>query len=422
MIGPLAGQSLSVLVPGPSLGRDNGHMRILVVASTQWAELGGLVADQVGAQWRSHCPDDCVRTVLLSDGGSGFVSTGSEAHAGESVFLEAQLLVQADSADTDLGLGSSYALGIELARVCSGSRNPIVLGLPPVQDEVGWADAGAGLLAGLTEGFGGTGSTGAGAGLVANRLLGGGLALGQVRPEDIPGLASLRERLGRNKLVVASRNSAPLLGLGGLAASLDDAGRLDAQAAHQLERALGDFSHTVAGALGSSLLGHNLLAGRGGEVTGDQTGDGVAVSVRARQLASAPGSAAFGGVGFMLSVLGAHLRSALEVTAEREGLDDELDRADVVLVVSPVVDASEMHDGATNLVAGRALARGVPVVVLTGESQAGRREWSALGVSSLYESVPAGSPWFGNGNGNGAESVLETLLERVPGIARTWSR
>lgn len=402
-------------------------MRILIVASTQWDEDRelGLTEDgsagvgaRICAAWRASSPADSVHVVRLSDGGAGFATSGPEPSSDGSLFVEAQGLVQVRSDADSLGLGSSYALGLGLARLCTEPAQRIVLGLPASQTEVGWADGGAGLLAGLAEGLG-LGTSGRGASdndLVANRLLGGGLGLGKVRADEIPDVRALRDRLKRNQLVVASRETAPLLGLGGLAANLEGAGRLKPQDAHTLERALGDFSHVIAQALGSSLIGHNLLTGDSRQLLASSADDGVAVSVRARDLAAQPGAAAFGGVGFILNVLGAHLRNALEVTAERAALDAELDRADVVLTVSPVLDAAEMHDGVTNLVAGRALARGVPVIVLTGESEAGRREWSALGVSSLYEPVPPRS------RSHGQRELLAALIGRVPGIARTWSR
>lgn len=403
-------------------------MRILIVASTQWDEAGELgpteegadagVGSRIGAAWRESSPTDSVHVVRLSDGGTGFATSGPEPSPDGILFVEAQGLAQVRSDDDSLGLGSSYALGLELARLCAKPARHIVLGLPASQTEVGWADGGAGLLAGLAEGLG-LRSSGRGAfdsGLVANRLLGGGLGLAKVHADEIPDLRALRDRLRHHQLVVASRDTTPLLGLGGLAANLEVAGRLKPQEAHTLERALGDFSHVIAQALGSSLIGHNLLTGDSGQLLANGADDGAAVSVRARDLAAQPGGAAFGGVGFILNVLGAHLRNALEVTAERAALNDELDRADVVLTVSPVLDAAEMHDGVTSLVAGRALTRGIPVIVLTGQSEAGRREWSALGVSSLYEPVV---PQL---RGEEQRDLLAALIGRVPGIARTWSR
>ncbi len=406
-----------------------GGMRIVIVSSTQWTPAVGDVAGQVAASWQSGAPNDRVRALRFSDGGSGFCALNTETNSEIVVCVEADQL-SPGSLDTDSpDRGSSYVFGLGLARACETASAPLLLGLPPTQDDVTWADGGAGLLAGLAEGFG-IGQERFGIeSLAANRLLGGALQLSGVTPGDLPDLEALRARLHAAGLVVASRATGPLLGLGGLAALLDQAGRLDGEAAHRLERTLGDFAHLVAGALGTSLLGHNLLAD---PIPGSRPateGDGVAVSVRARELTGQPGAGTYGGVGFMLNVLGVPVRNALDVSAERTGLEAELDAADVVVVVSTALDAAEVHDGATQLVANRALQRGVPVIALTGHSEAGRREWAALGVSTLYEPTDAGPMIRHQGDLNHKTQeadeqakILQRLLARMPGIVRTWSR
>lgn len=411
--------------------RDNGDMRIVVVGSTQWHASGADIAAVVSDMWKSCAPADAVRPLLFSDGGPGFSRLNRVSAAQSGEFIEAAPMeggdhqVDVNEPGSSATLGSSYALGLEVARACNDATAPVLLGLPPTQDGVGSADAGAGLLAGLAEGFGVSPSHEDGSGLAANRLLAGGAGLSQISVQDLPDLMAVRSRLSAAGLVIASRMTSPLLGLDGLAASLDQSGRMDSETAHRLERALGDFAHVVATALGDSLLGHNLLAD-----SGDSGANaGVSPSVRARELTAQPGAGAFGGAGFMFAALGVPLRNALDISAEAAGLEAELDAADAVVIVSTALDAQEAHDGVTSLVASRALLRGVPVIALTGHSEAGRREWSALGVSALYEptedrSAPARVPRASGSVSDNAqqEQILHALLSRVPGIVRTWSR
>lgn len=395
-------------------------MRVLVVSSTQWTPDLGNVADLVAGSWQSNAPGDSVHGVRFFDGGPGFnelVKSGADAPAqgyeGMNC-IDVEQLVPTPQASQALIRGSSYALGLALAKACDSATAPLLLGLPPTQSEVGWADAGAGLLAGLAEGFGLPREEGGASNLAPHRLLGGGGGLTQIAVNDLPDLRALRARLTEVGLVVASRAAQPLLGLGGLAASLDHLGRVDPDSAHRLERNLGDFAHVVAGALGDTLIGRNLLTeplpGAAAK-TDDRAG---LVSLRAREMTGLPGAGAFGGIGFMFNVLGVPVRNALEVSAERTGLEHELASADAVIVISTVLDAAEVHDGVTKLTASRALQYGVPIISLTGYSQAGRREWAALGVSSLYEAADQGE--------NCQEEVLRRVLEKVPGIVRTWSR
>ena len=339
-----------------------------------------------------------------------------------------------------------------LARVWEGPERRIVLGLAEHQDQVPWADGGAGLLAGLADTFAASDAAG-------NED--SPLPIAVTAPGGLPDLVALRARLATKQFVVATRSTAPLLGLGGLAATLNDADLLDSERAHGLERSLGDFAHEVAGAWGSSMVGQNLLAGRSAGASeadgigtapsagGTHAVDGRAISARARELTSRPGVAAGGGVAFILSVLGAQVLPGLEVSAERERLDDALVDADAIMVVSPVLDAIEMHDGATTLVSARALALGIPVLVLTGDTHAGRREWAAIGVSAMFHPAPglqvssparAGASSHARGaSSSGAHGkaeelesdqlileserlLIDGLVARTAGIARTWSR
>jgi glycerate kinase len=98
------------------------------------------------------------------------------------------------------------------------------------------------------------------------------------------------------------------------------------------------------------------------------------------------------------------------------GLDERLGACDVVVTGEGRFDWQSLHGKVVAEVAGRALAHGVPTVVVAGEVLVGRRELAAAGISAAYAvaSTPAG-----------VEAALAdpagTLTERAAAVARTWS-
>lgn len=362
-------------------------MRIVIVPGTGWGAGAEAVGRRVAQAWDEASGRDELRVVLLSDGGPGFAEAVRAAPGadGSALYLDASHAPSAGAANVTTA--SSYELGRMLAAARLTGSERVVLGLGPPASTP-WADGGAGLLAGLGEER-------------SSALTGGGRGLDGIVAGDVPDLQVWRAVLVRQRVEVATRSLDPLLGPRGLSAALLAAGRIEAAEASGLERRLGDLAIAVAGAARPGLAGQNLLLGT----------DGTAPA-RARDLAARPGAGAGGGAGFVLGLLGADLVPGLEVTAALAGLDEALDDADLVLVVPPRVDAAEMHDGVTPFLAARAMDRGLPVVVLTGECQAGRREWAAAGVSAVYE--PGAGPV-------GGPADREAIVGAVGGVTRTWS-
>jgi len=68
-------------------------------------------------------------------------------------------------------------------------------------------------------------------------------------------------------------------------------------------------------------------------------------------------------------------------------------------------------------VAAQGLADGTPVVVIAGQADLGRREWSAAGISGVYP--VADRPAQVEASLADPAGTLEARTERV---ARTWSR
>ncbi len=395
---------------------------------------GGLLSPHAAAEamadgWRTAAPHDDVVVSPLADGGPGFLATVQASIGGrllpcvvrgpwreavaasvllvdepvgltayvESAQANGLALVAADHRDptrtTSLGVGDL----LRHARAAGARR--VVVGL----GGSGTVDGGAGMLAGL------------GLADVAGRLAGGGGGLDRLTGDDLAGLAALRAGWADVEVVVACDVDVPLLGLQGAAAGFAPQKGATPEQAQHLERALAQFARLAGSALGE-VERPNLLAQpvafshvREGAPapTGRSGGD---------RLAALPGAGAAGGLGFGLALLGGRLVPGAAVVADAVGLDRSLAASDIVVTGEGRFDWQSLHGKVVAEVAQRALAHGVPTVVVAGEVLVGRREQAAEGISAAYavsetpEQVavaladPAG-----------------TLTARTAAVARTWS-
>ncbi|MBD9700231.1 glycerate kinase [Flavimobilis sp. GY10621] len=344
-----------------------------------------------------------VDVLPLADGRSGT----AEALAGvrDVVVLSDATLVApgTDRADA-VRNGSSRPLGTLLASALTTDARTVLVALgADAGTGTAWADGGAGMLVGLADGLGVPVPD-------SSRLVAGGAALRGVTADDLPDLGALRRALAGRDVRVAHRAPDALLGLGGLAGGLvPDV--LDAVAAQDLERALGDLVHAIAGARAGTLVGRDLL----GAATTSTT-SARAISDHARELGALRGGAAGGGAALALAALGVPLAPAAPLVADLVGVTSAVAQADLVVVVVPVLDGDESHDGVLPAVADAALDAAVPVVVLAGTSLSGRREWSALGVAAVHETGWAVPDDVLDADG----AVADEAAERVARIARTW--
>ena len=99
-----------------------------------------------------------------------------------------------------------------------------------------------------------------------------------------------------------------------------------------------------------------------------------------------------------------------------DGLAAVLDGADLALAVAAVFDWESLRDSLVTAVAGAAVERGVPCVVVAGQVSVGRREAAAIGVDAAYAVADAASPYGAQAVSAGAVCAV---AERV---ARRWSR
>lgn len=374
-------------------------------------------SDVIAGAWRAVAPNDEVLTCPLSDGGPGFVATLHRALGGSLVpvtvtspvgeptpvvlllvgttaYVESAQaiglpLVPADRRDP--GVTTTRGAGELIAAALGSGATRVVVGLGGSATN----DAGAGALVGLADALGVPG-------LSQDLGLGGG-ALGAVTADDLAGLRDLRDRFRGVELVVATDVDVPLLGLQGASAGFAPQKGATPEQAQELERALADFAHAATAALGDAVR-PDLLAGA------------RATSATTR-LTTTPGAGAAGGLGFGLALLGGRLVPGSGFVAEAVGLDGRIAAADVVVTGEGRFDWQSLHGKAASEVAARALAHGVPTIVLAGEVLVGRRELSAAGITAAY--AVAETP---DAVRAALAAPAETLAARATRIARTWSR
>ncbi len=392
-------------------------MRVLITPDR--FAVAGLTAAQVGAAvasgWSGQAPLDAVTVLPLSDGGPGFVDVIAAAVPGDLVPVTvpgpagadvlatlhvsdvgAGPVVHLDAAQTigpgldprrDPTTAASAGLGALLRAAVDAGARRVVVGLGPASTN----DGGAGALRAL------------GAGDDA-RLGSGGLALLDLPDDALGRLASVRVALAGVELVAATDDDLPLLGFHGTSAAHARQRGATPEQAQQLEAALGRFADVAQ----RSLVAGRPLMGRG--------------------QAAAPGSGAGGGAAFALLLLGATRQDGVATTCDTVGLDAQLTAADIVVTVAEDFGGGSLHHGVTAEVSRRAMALGVPVVLLAGRLEVGRREAMAAGLAGAYELPQSGAyelPQAGPHElppAGTAAGVAAALAGRAERVARTWSR
>ena len=365
-------------------------------------------AEAMARGWSRAAPHDEVATAPMSDGGAGFLDVVADAVGGEVLAatvadprgrpVPAGVLVVEDDrrrtayvevsqacgpelvpdGDRDAGHFTSAGAGELLDLALSTGPSSIVVGLGPTATH----DAGAGLLAAL-----GAGRTAA--------LTRGGLALAEVGADDLDGLAAARERFREVRLVVASRATLPLLGFQGASAVEAETRGATPQQAQALEAAFGRWVHVV---------GQQLRQPRD------------LVSGAPRRLDREPGAGAGGGLGYALLLLGARRVDGAGLVADLIGLSPLLRDADLVVTGEGCFDGRSLRDSVPAAVSARAMAAGIPAVVLAGQVTVGRREAMTAGLSGAYAVCdrPADLP-------STLADPAGTLEARAARVATTWS-
>lgn len=341
-----------------------GATRVLVApdkfkGSLDAADVAAAVARGIGRV----APGALVRCLPVADGGDGTLAAALVAG-----FERAPVEVAGPVGDAHR---SAFARDgdtavVEMADACGLALLPADALAPLTASSRGLGEAiAAALDAGCTEvvvGIGGSASTDGGSGMLAAlgaRVLGpdgaevadGGAALAGVDRLDLSGL---HPALQEAQVVVACDVDNPLLGPRGAAAVYGP--------------------QKGAGPADVALLEAALA--RWADVVGETAG---------RDLRSAPGAGAAGGVGFAaLSVLDARLRPGIDLVLDLVGFDEAVSDCDLVVTGEGAVDEQSLHGKAPIGVATRARSAGAEVVAVCGQRSLDDAALQAAGIAAAY--------------------------------------
>jgi glycerate kinase len=329
------------------------------------------VAAAVAAGLRAARGDAEIVTLPVADGGDGTVDAAVAAGFERVPVTAAGPLgdpVRASYARRGEVAVAELACVCGLARLPGGRRAPLTASSFGAGEVLRTAlDAGARQV---VLGVGGSASTDGGAGLLA--------ALGARV------LGSRGEPLGRE---AGGRRL-----MGGV--DLDAVAALDLAGLHP---ALRGAAVTLAADVDSPLAGPQGAAAPCGPQKGaspaevELLDDGlrrwadVVTTAMGTDWSQAAGAGAAGGVGFAaLAVLGARMRSGIELVLELTGFASRLAGADLVITGEGSLDAQSLAGKAPVGVARAAARLGVPVVAVAGRSTLTADELAAAGIAAVY--------------------------------------
>lgn len=340
-------------------------MRVLVVPDSFTGTLSApeaAIAIQTG--WQRGAPNDEVTALAISDGGPGFISallTSAKYQAHEitvSDLLHREVKITLASAQLDkftFFIESAQIVGSQLVETQS-PRHPADYTSYGIGEAIMFAvSAGA---ARIVIGLGGTASIDGGAGLLAalgaqpaELLSQGGGALAELNnlqlDELIPDIANV-------ELIVAADVDVPLLGNRGAAFGFGAQKGANPELQAELEAALTNFSNLVP-------------------IRSD--GKNAAVMM---------GAGAAGGIGYAILALGGSKVAGFDFAAAALELPAAIEGADLVITGEGKFDWQSMQGKAISQLAQLCLAAGKPLLVLAGQVDVGRREWSAIGIVGTY--------------------------------------
>jgi glycerate kinase len=342
--------------------------------------------------WLQVHPGDEVIIAPLSDGGPGFVGGLHAVLGGELVTAivtdplgqktPAQFLLRGSEA----WIESAQACGLHLIGLDHRDpRLPTTFGVGELILQA--IERGA---TKITIGLGGSGTNDAGAGMLAalgatsdGLLNAGGSKLKELSKVD---LSTAVARVSGIELIVASDVDNTLLGLRGATAVFGPQKGADEFAVMELEGALENFA---------------ALCGR--------RSDGKDPVV-------AMGSGAAGGLGYGLLLLGATRVAGIETVLEIVKLDEEIQKADLIITGEGCLDDQSLHGKVIAGVASHAAALGKPCVALAGEVRLGKRECATAGIDSAYSMTEFA------GRERSMAAPAEVLAEVSARMSQTWGR
>lgn len=374
-------------------------MRVLIAPDEFTGTLTAVEAGRaIAAGWARSAPGDEFDVCPMSDGGPGFVDTLHAALGGHllaatvtgpmremvpAAVLQVGDTVYVESAQAcglhlipleqrDPTITTSFGVGELISVAVTAGARRIVVGL----GGSGTNDAGAGLLAAL-------GARCVGAHHGTDQLASGGTALKTVIAVD---LTPARELLAGCELIAATDVDSPLLGLTGATNTYAQQKGASAEDVMVLEGALEHFAGIVG-----------------------RRPDG-------KDPAVALGAGAAGGLGYALLQLGATRAAGIATVIEAVDLTGRVSGADLVITGEGCFDWQSLRGKVVTGVAAAALVQARPCVVIAGDVVVGRREYSAIGVTTAYSVSEIA--------GGAAESLARpaaSLAAAGQRVARTWS-
>ncbi|MER6970161.1 glycerate kinase [Nocardioides sp. NPDC000445] len=349
--------------PRSSRWTDHAMVRVLVASDKFKGSLTAAeVAAAVSAGMRRGSPGVVVDAIPVADGGDGTLAAAESAG-----FVLVPVTVAGSTGEP---VRTAYARRddiavVELADASGLARLPGVLD-PMRASSLGTGQAMAAAIdAGcrrIVLGIGGSASTDGGAGLlcglgarlftVAGDPVGpGGVGLEEVARIEVD---ELRRRLDGVSVTVACDVDNPLTGPTGAAAVYGPQKGADADQVRRLDASLGRWASLVASFTGTDLRDH-------------------------------PGAGAAGGVGFAaLALLGAELRSGIELVLELVDFASALDGAALVVTGEGALDEQTLNGKAPAGVAAAAARAGVPVVAVCGVNHLDHDRLQAAGIGAAY--------------------------------------
>lgn len=383
-------------------------MRIVVAPDDFKGSLtAGAAARAIADGWCQVAPDDELDLCPLSDGGPGFVDTLAGALGGELIPATIRGPLGSPTPGAVLMVGdvayveSAQACGLHL--LAEGDRNPGLTTTFGVGELLRLAiESGARRV---VVGLGGSGTNDGGAGMLA--ALGatadvpldeGGLVLRSVTRVDLSGVyeslgdvaggrvAGDRVAGGRVELLAATDVDNPLLGLSGASKVFGAQKGADDNLVLQLDAALESFSRAI---------------GR------RPNGKDPAVAL---------GSGAAGGLGYGLMCVGAARVPGIATVIAATRLEERIRAGDLVITGEGLFDWQSLRGKVVSGVAAVTMPTARPCVVIAGDVLVGRREFSALGVSSAYSVADV----VGSVEASLADPV-GALTMTAARVARTWS-
>jgi len=340
-------------------------MRVLVVPDSF---TGTLTSAQAAASicegWRAAAPDDKLIGLAISDGGPGFIDALLSSSNFESqAFLVTDLVGNQAEIKVAISKSEPRTFYIESAQIVGSAIVSTATTKHP--DRYTSFGIGEAVLAAIKNGakrivigLGGTAVIDGGAGMLAalgaqpaEKLRNGATDLIELSKID---LTSVQKTLKNIELIIAADVDVPLLGQRGAAFGFGTQKGASTKLQEELEKALTHFS--------------SLIPPRS---------DG-------KDAALMLGAGAAGGIGFAALAVNATKVAGFDFVADALKLRDEIAASDLVITGEGSFDWQSMQGKAISQLAQMCLSAGKPLLVLAGQVDVGRREWSAIGVVCAY--------------------------------------